>query len=303
LIEEETPIATKDISKGEPITPKNAKGIKSRGAESDDDKDFDNKLKNIFKQDYAGFVAALGKFAGDPKFQEFVKSDTALKSTVKLTQIPVTKLKPTQNEIDVDKSLAFPLKKPDAAKASLKGGAVKVQSPIITFNGEYIVDGHHRWSQVYALNREANIVAYNFTNPDIKSPLDALKLTQLAIVGAGASKIPSAKVEGKNLLKMGEADVKQYVINNLKDPEGVEVFKTAKKGDTKEAIADYIWSNVDEMKKTSQPVSGAPGRGIMPQADDVPGGQQKTVDTLKKGVPSINEERQRFKKIAGINKR
>ena len=302
LIEADAPVATKDISKGEPITADNASGIKSGESKGEGGGELDKKLKQIFKQNYPGFVAALGKFASDPKFQNFVKTDTALKSNVNLTQIAVTKLVPTQNEIDVGKSLAFPLTKASGAESALKGGAVKVGSPIITFNGKYIVDGHHRWSQLYAMNKEASIVAYDFTNPSIDNPLDALKLTQLAIVGAGASKIPSAKVEGSNLLKMGEAELKQFVTKTIKD-DVLEVFKAKKKGDTKEAVANYIWPNVESMQKTSQPVSGAPGRGIMPQADDVPGGQKKTIDTLKKGVPNISEQRNRFKKIAGINKK
>jgi len=136
-------VATQDIKKGEEITPEKVK--KTGGDKGEGGGNYDDKLKKIFKQNYPGFVAALGKFAGDPKFQNFVKSNAATKSAVKLTSIPVTKLIPTQNEIDVDKSLKFPLTKKESAGASLKGGAVKVQSPIITFNGKYIIDGqYHR---------------------------------------------------------------------------------------------------------------------------------------------------------------
>lgn len=257
----------------------------------EDEQAFQTKLKQIFKQNYAGFVAALGKFAADPKFRQFIKDTDAEKSNVQLSAISVTKLIPTQNEIDVDKSLAFPLTKAQAAAYALKGGNVKIASPIIVFNGKYIVDGHHRWSQLYAMNKEANIVAYNFTNQNIKNPLDALKATQLAIVAAGATKIPSNKVEGANLLKMDEGAVKQYVIKKIIDPV-VDVFKKMKQLETKEAVADYIWSNIQSMQQTSQPVSGAPGRGIMPQADDVPGGQKATIAALSSGIPLPVSEQQ-----------
>lgn len=250
----------------------------------EDEQIFQNKLKQIFKQNYPGFVAALGKFAADPKFRQFIKDTDAEKSKVQLTSIAVTKLIPTQNEIDVDGSLAFPLTKPEAAAYALKGGNVKIVSPIIVFNGKYIVDGHHRWSQLYAMNKEAKIVAYNFVNQNIKKPLDALKATQLAIVAAGATKIPSNRVEGANLLKMDEGAIKQYVIKKVIDPV-VDVFNKMKQLETKEAVADYIWSNVQSMQQTSQPVSGAPGRGIMPQADDVPGGQKSTIAALSSGIP------------------
>lgn len=257
----------------------------------EDDAAYEGKLKSIFKKDYASFVAALGSFAKDSKFREFVKQSDEHRSTVKLTAIPVVNLIPTQNEIDVDKSLKFPLTEAPAAQYALKGGNVKVAAPIITFNGKYVIDGHHRWSQLYAINKEAKIVAYDFTNPEIKNPLDALKATQLAIIGAGASKIPSNKVEGDNLLKMEEKKVKYYVMNTITQAvlyAFEESGKVEAEGDDtafRKAVADYISANVKSMQQTSQPVAGAPGRGIMPQADDVPGGQKATVAALAKGLP------------------
>lgn len=255
-----------------------------------DSTEFDVKIKQIMKQNYPGFIASLGKFATDPKFRQFVIDTDASKSDVNLVSIPVTKLIPTQNEIDVNKSLSFPLSKPAAAAYALRGGSVKVASPIIVFNGKYIIDGHHRWSQLYAVNKDAKIVAYNFTNPEVKNPLDALKATQIAIIGAGATKIPKAVVEGKNLLKMDEASIKQYVIAKIADTV-VDVFAKTKNLDSKESVADYIWENVDSMQSTSQPIKGAPGRGIMPQADAVPGGLPKTISKLKQGIPTVAEQR------------
>jgi hypothetical protein len=301
-------VATQDIKKGEEITPEK---VKKTGGDKGDvaGGNYEDKLKKIFKQNYPGFVAALGKFAGDPKFQNFVKTNEALKSSVKLTSIPVTKLIPTQNEIDVDKSLKFPLTKKESAGASLKGGAVKVKSPIISFNGKYIIDGHHRWSQVYAINKDASIVAFDFTNPEIKNPLDALKLTQLAIIGAGASKIPTESVKGQNLLVMAEADLKAYVEKTLTD-DVLELFKKVKKLESKTDVANYIWANVQSMQKTSQPVSGAPKRDIMPQAGEVPGGQNATIDALKSGLPPIKErekvninEVRRLQQVAGLRRK
>jgi len=261
-----------------------------------DNQEYQAKLQKIFKQNYAGFVSALGKFASDPKFRQFVIDTDTEKTKVALVSIPVTKLIPTQNEIDVDKSLMFPLTKAQAAAYALKGGAIKIAAPIIVFNNKYIVDGHHRWSQLYAMNKDAKIVAYNMVNNDIKSPMDALKATQLAILGAGATKIPSNTVQGQNLLRMDEASLKEYVIKTVIDPV-VAVFQKMRQLDSKEAIADYIWNNVSEMQKTSQPVSGAPGRGIMPQADAVPGGLPKTIATLQQGIPQVSEMRKLIKSV------
>jgi hypothetical protein len=267
------------------------------GVNEVDEQQYQNKLQSIFKQNYKSFVGALGTFAKDPKFRAFVKDSDQNRSTVKLIAIPVTKLIPTQNEIDVDKSLSFPLTKAAAASYALKGGAVKVAAPIITFNGKYIIDGHHRWSQLYAVNKDAKIVAYDFTNPDIKNPLDALKATQIAIIGAGATKIPSNTVDGDNLLEMDEKKLKYYVMKTITQQvlyAFEESGKVEDQGDNsafRKAVADYIWSNVEQMQQTSQPVSGAPGRGVMPQADDVPGGQKATVSALSRGIPAVAENK------------
>lgn len=250
-------------------------------------------FKQLAKMDYPSFVAKLGEFAKDSKFQDFLKSGDAQASSVSEGGISVKNLIPTQNEIDVDKSLKFPLTQAAAAQYALKGGTVEVAKPIIVFNGKYIIDGHHRWSQLYAINQDAKIKVVNFTNPKVTSPKGALKATQLAIATL-TTNIPASTVSGKNLLKMAAADVVKYVIDTIKDDvlyafeeSGKVPGKVGKKTDNsdyKKLVGQYIWSNVKSMQATSQPISGAPGRGVMPQADDVPGGQEKTIDALKQGV-------------------
>lgn len=257
----------------------------------------DQDLTNLFKQDYEGFVSQLGTFAKDPKFKDFIQSGDTVESSVSKTSIKVADLRPTQNEIDIDKSLMFPLTNATSLGNCLSGGSVEIAKPIITFNGQYIIDGHHRWSQLYACNKDASIVSFDFKNPKIKTPKGALKATQLAI-STLVNAIPSQQVQGKNLLKMKGNDIIKYVMDTIKDDTILMLFdksgkikgKFGKGGSDKDkdifkrAIGDYIWSNVKSMQTTSQPVSGAPGRGIMPQADDVPGGQAKTIDKLKTGL-------------------
>ena len=63
--------------------------------------------------------------------------------------IPVVELKPTQNEVDIDKSLAWPMiRAPDNFISYANGNnqAFVVGEPIVTYNGMYVIDGHHRWS-------------------------------------------------------------------------------------------------------------------------------------------------------------
>ena len=157
-----------------------------------------------------------GKFEGDGTF------------------VPVLKLLASQNEVGKAQSLKNVCAGVNGMEwdgidygdvewlvdAMKPGAQITFKSALLgakTSDGNVVLDGHHRWSQLYAINKTAKIVAYNFTNPDIKKPLDALKAAQIAIIGAGATKVPRAVVEGKNLLKMDEAALKEYVINNTDD--------------------------------------------------------------------------------------
>ena len=269
--------------------------------EAEEEKKSDNvdpkaeqELKKLLKMDYSLFVKELGDNVKDPKFINAIKSLSDQYPLNFRTVDPVVgELKPTQNEIDVDKSLKFSLTNPQSAEQSLKGGLIAVAGKrIITGGGGvFIIDGHHRWSQVCSLNPEAKIAAIDLS--DIKDPIKALKATQLGIA-ADLGKVPSATVkEGNNLLKMGKDALISYVTKTI-TPEVVEVFKKAGKGDSPEAVGEFIWTNIDKMQKDNQPVSGAPKRDIMPQTDDA-----KDWQDLAPNTNNIKEIK-RLQKLAGI---
>lgn len=226
-------------------------------------------LKSLLKKDYPTFVKELGDNIKDPKFLAAIKSlssDMPVKTSA-ITPV-CTDLQPTQNEVVMDKSLSYPLKDAASAEACLKGGVVAPagRSIVTGGGGKFVIDGHHRWSQVFCLNPDAKMKAIDLT--DIKKPLEALKATQIGIA-AQTGAVPTAAGGGVNLFQVGESELKKYVIDNIQEPV-IEVFKKYEKGDTPEAIADYIWGNVETLKKTSPPVSGAPKRDVMPQTDDAP---------------------------------
>ena len=265
--------------------------------------DEEQELKKLLRMDYSLFVRELGDNIKDPKFINAIKSlSDKYPLSFRTVNPKVGDLKPTQNEIDVDKSLKFPLTNADSARICLKGGVIAVAGKrIITGGGgKFIIDGHHRWSQICALNPEAKIAAIDLS--DIKDPMKALKATQLGIA-ADLGKVPTAKVEGNNLLKMGKDALISYVIKTI-TPEVLEEFKKAGKGDNPEAVGQFIWTNVDKMQKDNQPVSGAPERGIMPQTDDAKDWQDLAPNVAK--VSTINlqkdpiKEVDRLKKLAGL---
>ncbi len=226
-------------------------------------------LKSLLKKDYPTFVKELGDNIKDPKFVAAIKSLSSDMPVNTTAITPVcTDLQPTQNEVVMDKSLSYPLKDAASAEACLKGGIVAPagRSIVTGGGGKFVIDGHHRWSQVFCLNPDAKMKAIDLT--DIKKPLEALKATQIGIA-AQTGTVPTAAGGGVNLFQVGESELKKYVIDNITEPV-IEVFKKYEKGDTPESIADYIWGNVETLKKTSPPVSGAPKRDVMPQTDDAP---------------------------------
>ena len=257
-----------------------------------------DEIKAILKKDYSAFVKKLGDNIKDEKFLNAIKSLSA-KAPVKVKAMSprVTNLRPTQNEVVMDKSLSYPLTDVPSAEQYLKGGVVAVagKSIITSGGGKYVIDGHHRWSQVLCINPDAKIKALDLT--DIKKPIDALKATQIGIA-AQAGTVPTAAGGGVNLFTVGEGELKKYVLDKIKEPV-VAVFEKYGKGDTPEAIADYIWENVQILKKKSPPVAGAPKRDVMPQTDDAPQWVDNTFN-----VENLPEElTSRFKALLRYNNR
>lgn len=254
--------------------------------------DYSAEIKKLLKASYPQFVKQLGDNVNDPKFLNALRDVLSRASKIKLSpKTPSVKgLTPTQNEIAADKSLLRPLTDAGTASSFLKGGTLSPGGPIITSGGgKYIIDGHHRWSQVYVINPNAKIQALDISN--LADPVDALKATQIGIA-VDIGRVPSGKAGGVDLLKTGESQVKKYVIDNITGPV-LEVFKKLKKGNTKEEVAEYIWNNISEMRSGSSPISGAPERDIMPQTGDAPGWSQHAAK-----VDAIKEQRMLLSQIA-----
>jgi hypothetical protein len=255
---------------------------------SDDVQDLIANISN-----YEEFVSKLGELASDSKVRAFLKSGRADgdiyddKFTAIEKAIDVVNLRPTQNEIDVDGSLKWPLTKPESVRNCLQKGPVTIKAPVVTYNGQYIIDGHHRWSQLYAMNKEGKINCIDLTGPNL-NPIDVLKVVQLAIA-ADTGRVPVATVKGNNLLKLNGKEIAEYVIKTITD-ECVGVFNTYRgkslgKLDKNNIAGKIVVPNVMEMQKTSQPVSGAPKRDVMPQTDDA----TNALTMIDKGVINFNK--------------
>lgn len=233
-----------------------------------------SKIKEIVKPEisYTKFIEDVNEQLKINK-EGFKKAIEELVKLKKVTAVDidyaVQALKPTQDEIGMIESLRFPLTDEASATKILKceNGSVEIGSRILTVKGEYIIDGHHRWSQVYAINPDCKIKSSNIA--EITDAIAALKASQLAIVvDPNIEKIPSKDAQGVNLL--GKTLTKENVISKVKEyitNDVVKIFENKKDLKNKEDIAYYIWKNIKSMRRTSQPVTGAPNRSLMPQTD------------------------------------
>lgn len=229
---------------------------------------------------YGDYVATLNKMLEDPKAKSLLEDgfggslgDTKLKFEV--TKIPVKNLRPTQSEIDVEKSIKYPLTKPENIDNVYKTGSkdVMIIMPLITFRKNYVIDGHHRWSQIFAINPDAKALCCNYDG-DI-SPIQMLKATQGAIAAVKAEdndnngEIPSEKVEGQNLFddKWDKAAIVEYIKKTAVEDFPKYMEKYHKELNDIDKCADWIADNLIDLKSNNYPEQGAPNRGDMPQTD------------------------------------
>jgi len=193
---------------------------------------------------YASFVDYLKTNIEDPKVHALLNSGMFDgmaeddKVQVEETDLPVSQLQPTQSEIGLKDSVEyaanhFPEKTADLA-ASAPGTVADVGGRIITADGKYIIDGHHRWSQVYIMNPSAKIPVYNLITPDSPIPgvsttttgQDYLKMSQLAI-GAVDGVIPQVQADtATDIYRMGGDPDKIKALMKELVPEG-SPFATA----------------------------------------------------------------------------
>ena len=242
-------------------------------------------LSNAFKSESVPkYVELLQQYSKDPKIMAVLKAGKTdgqpndEKFDVENTTIAAKNLKPTQNEIGAEESLLNILTDQYGSLASFLEGNAEVGSPIITYNGEYVLDGHHRWSQVYAANPDAKLKAINVIGQ--LDPKNILKAVHTAIaVDSGDTKTISANLKAGNLLDFTSQTTWGYVKDNLT----VNARKVwAGHGfEDDDAIARNIVKNVSMMIKRSKPESWAPKRDFMPQPEK--SGSDKWGVELKQG--------------------
>tara|TARA_A100001515_G_C4579236_1_gene212454 strand:+ start:502 stop:1416 length:915 start_codon:yes stop_codon:yes gene_type:complete len=254
----------------------------------------------------------LSKIISDPKVQAVLKAgeddgdpdDDKLPYT-RIDALPVADLQPTQNEIGFDQSVMNLLTDKFNSLQSFLDGAAKVGGPIVTYDGKYIIDGHHRWSQVFAANPKATMLTLDINKKPGFSHTDILKAVHGAIA-ADIGKVPEADPKGVNLLDGVTRDqipakllaknknVLEIWMKNSPVNVGASGTMEIRPADGEHGeiapifdVREVIFQNLEFMIKNGV-APGAPGRKHMPQSDS--GG--KPIDrlgALAKGTVNVSE--------------
>ncbi len=125
----------------------------------DKEHDFNKAMVVLRDDNYEAFIEDLNTLANDPKvknLRDAIVDNFNSKDGVQVffsneTEMPIRNIHPTQFEVDMEKSLSYPLaKKPAGIVDILSGKPVKLAGlPLVVAEIEgtnYIIDGHHRWS-------------------------------------------------------------------------------------------------------------------------------------------------------------
>lgn len=148
-----------------------------------------------------------GRVDGDPKDEAASVSETGA---------TIGKLIPTQVEIELTKSIGYPLAKFDSLKKMISGGVQRIGpegNDTIVISGNLIVDGHHRWSSLFSVTGpEGQIAAINIALPETDAA-SVLAIVQSAIASTltGGESIPKAKAGGMNILGKGKEAIAELI--------------------------------------------------------------------------------------------
>ena len=224
---------------------------------------------------------------------------------VYLQRIPVSRLRPTQNEIGLSDSLQYPFEHPPTISSDSKyeppenqipvyqkperqiyskekvpkisdlknvevndlfsNKTILIKDPIVTFNSTYVIDGHHRWSELYMINPYAHIACLNIVAKKPEKPLQMLKLIQRFILMKKSQK-RSEKAGFINVFTANEYVLKQYIRANM--TQGfVDYYMKKTNINNFEDVVNSIYNNIRRFQKEKTPIENAPIRFLMPQMD------------------------------------
>ena len=231
------------------------------------------------------------KLLKDPKLGEIIRSgltDAAGPDDEKIEIKPSTriaaKLNPTQSQIGTGQSLNDQAgDKWGNLDRAIKGGKLASpggEFPILVFK-DFVLDGHHRWSQFVTTNPGATVDVVEVNAPGVNNEKTALALLHymnFALFG----KSPTKDFKGENVYDLDAEKIKQEALDNMADTTPDKLFKAKLIATpTPEAAANHFAGNLSDLN--------GPGkfpRLVMPQPGDAGSedGFATTPDTAAAGA-------------------
>ena len=273
----------------------------------DVEQDFNNAMVALKDDNYEAFIEDLNTLATDPKIaylrdaiiDKFNSPDGVSVQFSKAQPMDIKNIHPTQFEVDMEKSLNFPLnEKPQGIDDAFSGKPISIRNlPLVVAEVDgvfYIIDGHHRWSQVYCLNPDAQMVVRVLRSDMFKSADDVLKLVQMQLfIAKDGGELPQATVDSDyNLYTIEEGAFKKWCEQAMTE-EARQIFSKYVKDDP----INYLWGNVLLMRKEAEPTPNAHGRGDMPQTDKVNGEYMKPkAAPISEAIKKLKVTKERFEK-------
>jgi len=202
---------------------------------------------------------------------------------------------PTQNEIDLMKSVAWPL----GSVGNLTGAIAKAVAPGIVVSGNLVIDGHHRWSGAIAIGGpDAQVSGKDVQWPG-KDATEKLAASQLAIaakLGPGVTTPTQGKGFKTNIMGKGAAAIAQMIMANINkktDPnapgallnDGMMQELTAGENKDMPAIMEWLGNHGDRVEgsenkigqlrqaiamKVSENLAALPSNPQAPERKDMP---------------------------------
>jgi hypothetical protein len=243
-------------------------------------------------------VSMLQKLSSDGDFLRVLQGGTD-DGDLKDEQVPFTTanvsctdMYPTQAEIGFGNSLDDLCDDKYGAIKSAFSSPVLMpapgkKTPILCANvggKTYILDGHHRWSLCFMINRDAKM-ACDIMQLGEGTPEDALKIMQMAIA-AKAERVRTKDFEGQDLMATNTAAVESYVNDNI-NLKAIELFEQYTNGELQTA-AD-IAMEVGEAHAVIVKMKGDFPRKIMPQSGHSGADQDDVNNALKRGTVNYKE--------------
>lgn len=224
--------------------------------------------KYLKNKSYPEYVKTLNKMLEDPKAKLLLQDgfggtlgDMEFKFSVK--RIKATSLLPTQAEIDCTKSIQHSLINFNNIHKCFNNPVIINNIPVVTFRGNYVIDGHHRWAEACMINPDCKLLCFDY-DADI-SPIQMLKAVQGVIANVVSNderNVPSDITKGENIFnrKWTKTKIEEWIKNTISD-KSKKVFKSYN------ITVDDLVHNILNIKYNNYPPSNSPNRGEMPQTD------------------------------------